>query len=60
MGAELINSIVPPYVFLVPKVYCYCYYYYYYSSYKIDNEMGGECSAYGGEQRGIQGFDGET
>jgi hypothetical protein len=24
------------------------------------NEMGGECSAYGGEERRIQGFGGET
>ena len=31
------------------------------SGYKIDkNEMGGACSAYGGEERGIQGFGGET
>jgi len=29
--------------------------------YKIEkNEMGGECSVYGGEEWCIQGFDGET
>jgi hypothetical protein len=27
---------------------------------KIENEMGGACSAYGGEERCIQGFGGET
>jgi len=27
---------------------------------KIENEMGGACSTYGGEERGIQGFGGET
>ena len=27
---------------------------------KIENEMGGACSAYGGEARRIQGFGGET
>jgi len=25
-----------------------------------NNEMGGACSAYGGEERGIKGFGGET
>ena len=25
-----------------------------------ENEIGGECSAYGGEERRIQGFGGET
>jgi hypothetical protein len=33
----------------------------YYSGDKIEkNEMGGACSAYGGEERRIQGFGGET
>jgi len=27
---------------------------------KSENEMGGECSTYGGEERFIQGFGGET
>jgi hypothetical protein len=27
---------------------------------KIENEMGGACSTYGGEERCIQGFGGET
>ena len=27
---------------------------------KIENEMGGACSSYGGEERRIQGFGGET
>jgi hypothetical protein len=33
---------------------------YCYSSDQIENEMGGSCSAYGGEQKRIQGFGGET
>ena len=33
----------------------------YYSGDKIEmNEMGGSCSAYGGEERRVQGFGGET
>jgi len=32
----------------------------YYSGDKIENEMGGARSAYGGEERRIQGFGGET
>jgi len=33
----------------------------YYSGVKIEkNEMGGACSTYGGEERRIQGFGGET
>ena len=27
---------------------------------KIENEMGGACSAYGGGERRVQGFGGET
>jgi hypothetical protein len=27
---------------------------------KFENEMGGACSAYGGEERCVQGFGGET
>jgi hypothetical protein len=37
------------------KGQCYYYYYYYYP-----NEMGGACSAYGGGERRVQGFGGET
>jgi hypothetical protein len=37
--------------------YYYYYYYYYYSGDKIENnEVGGVCSAYEGEERGMQGF----
>jgi len=36
------------------------YYCQYSSGDKIENEMGDACSAYGGEQRRIQGFSGET
>ena len=37
---------------LNPDLYC--------SGDKIENEMGGACSTYGGEERCIQGFGGET
>jgi len=59
MSAEFMNSTVPLYIFLVTKIYCCCcyyYYYYYYLGDKIENEMGGACSAYGGEKRGATGF----
>jgi len=35
-----------------PHLYCF--------GDQIENEMGGACSTYGGEQRHIQGFGGET
>ena len=32
----------------------------YYSGDQIENEMGGACGKYGGEERCMQGFGGET
>jgi len=42
------------------RIYIYIYIYIYIELSDLENEMGGACSAYGGEERRVQDFGGET